>query len=240
MTMSKAEQSLLVCLLTQSFGEQVKILAGYLADFRPDGKFSIGKNPEKGALSGPDGNELVFKYLHTMRNKKEMNITFALHAPRLRPKALNLKYIHQEYEMQLVIKRAGFVGEQQFMQSATRGVRIATGNLKWFFHYSIAEMTDVDAYWELDFQNYVTDFEKSLVKEVSACTSKFKRKKTMAVTAETRQLNSEGKLKEELFTTHNLVGNERREKLFTYLLKHCNHDLRMVAKMFDEMVHIIT
>jgi hypothetical protein len=240
MTLSKAEESLLVCLLTQSFGDQVKILAGYLAAFRPDGKFSISKNPEKGALAGPEGNELVFKYLHTLRNKKEMNITFALHAPRVGKTIKNMLYHLAEYEMQLVIKRAGFVGEQQFMQSATNGVRISTGNLKWYFHYSLAEMKDVEAYWELDFQGYVTDFEKSLVKEVSSCTTKFKRKKTMATIAETRQLNSEGKLKEELFTTHNLVGNERREKLFTYLLKHCNHDLRMVARMFDEMVHIIT
>ena len=239
MTMSKAEQSLLVCLLTQSFGEQVKILAGYLAAFRPDGKFSISKNPEKGALAGPDGNELVFKYLHTLRNKKEMNITFALHAQRV-GRTLNSIIYRDEYEMQLVIKRAGFVGEQQFMQSATNGVRISTGSLKWYFHYSITDMNDPQAFWELDFQGYVTDFEKSLVKEVSNCTTKFKRKKTKASFAETRQLNSEGKLKEELFTVHNLVGNERREKLFTYLLKHCNHDLRMVAKMFDEMVHIIT
>jgi hypothetical protein len=237
MAVSNAEQSLIVALLKQSFGPQVALLAGYLAAYKPDGKFSITKNPEKGVLAGPEGNELTFKYIHTLRNKKQLNITFALHAEPIGKKGV--KFLPEEYELQFVIKRSGFVGEQQFTQASTNGVRISTGKLRWFARYAVADLHDAEAYWELDFQHYLNNFESDLVKEVSTCTSKFKRKKSTADIKVTKQVNSENKLKQELFTQHGLVGNERREKLFAYLLKHCNYQLRLVETMFNEMVHII-
>jgi hypothetical protein len=97
----------------------------------------------------------------------------------------------------------------------------------------------VDNRDDLDFEHCLKLFESSLATEVGTCTSKFKRKKTTADAKSIRHVNNETKLKQELFTIHNLVGNERREKLFTYLLKHCNQDLRLVERMFGEMVHII-
>jgi hypothetical protein len=227
-TLTKAEETLLVELLTNPVHHEVKYLATQLAAIRPDGVFGSKVDHSSGANKTK---ELTFKYVKEIRGGRQLNITFALHSePVGKPK---LTGTYSTYELQFIVVRSGFVGEQQFTQKSTNGVRISPMKLKWFSMY---EVDDRD---ELDFDHCLKLFESSLGAEVGVCTTKFKRKKTTAGTKSVRQVNNEAKLREELFTTHNLVGNERREKLFAYLLKHCNKDLRMVERMFGEMVHII-
>jgi hypothetical protein len=226
-TLTKAEESLLVSLLKEPAHDEVKYFATKLAELRPDGTFSTKVRPGKNKTK-----ELTFKYVKDLRSDRQLNITFGLHSqPFGKPKTPG-KY--ESYELQFIVVRSGFVGEQQFTQSSTNGVRISPAKLKWACTYATDQRDEF-----VDFEFVLRQFESTLATEVGYCTTRFKRKKTTASTKQVKQVNNEAKLREELFVTHNFVVNERRDKLFTYLLKHCNRDLRLVERMFGEMVHII-
>jgi hypothetical protein len=226
MALSKADQSLLVTLLTHPFSDQVKKLATQLAILQPDGKFATRT---KSVATGQAA-DLTFKYVKQLRGDKKLNITFALLSiPVGKPNSRG----YVDHELQFDMVRSGLVGEHQFTRATTNGVRIQTINLNWFVRYSL---DDVD----FDFEYYLNRFERELATEVQDCTKRLKTRKTVANIRISKQVNSENKLKEDLFNKHNLVGNAQREKLFTYLVKHCKHNIRLIEQMFDEMVHIIT
>jgi hypothetical protein len=221
---TKAEQTLVRLLLTEPIKNELNFFASKLAGLRPEGSFYLAVNP-----STPKWQELRFKYSFTSARKKEVNVILALHVlpP---PKQSNSK----DWACRLEFRQLKLNDNRAFRSDASR-IELRSYMVDRAFGFTKAAMEDQV---EL-FEEIVDSFERAAAKQVIYETTRHIKRESNRKRAAIKKTIAAEALRQSLFTTYKLDQSLQAPKLFEYLQRHCNDDLKLIEQMFKEMAHII-
>jgi hypothetical protein len=228
---TKSEQSLLKLILglDKPMSNDMNYLLSTLAKLRPDGSFYYAQDPERFNTK-----EIRFRYSFKSKTDRTIKAIVALEirAPSSSEKWKEHKFC-VNYRSLAIDDKAPFKNNergrvyvsQYYVQEELRFTKGKPHEAGFSGEDALEETFgafELKAFNQLKKQSTLRD------RVARAERDTIKRKEEVLLA-----------LHSKLMTKHNLANSEAAERLFNYLTTHCNKDIRLIEKMFNEMAHII-